>query len=89
MLSFTNFFYVLNSNLEEEDPKLAYFDPHTGVDAIDSFIMVYLAGAVGNFNPLWYCQGEGVLQFFAVPMFVLTIFFCNVVFMNMLVAIMG
>lgn len=56
---------------------------------VDSFIMVYLAGTVGNFNPIWFGQGDSSLRYYATFMFVLTIFFCNVVFMNMLVAIMG
>ena len=51
--------------------------------------MVYLAGTVGNFNPLWFGQGDMAVRFCATFMFVLTVFFCNVVFMNMLVAIMG
>ncbi len=54
MISFANFFYVINKNLEEEDPTLAYFDKHTKVDALDSFLMVYLAGTVGNFDPTWF-----------------------------------
>ena len=55
---------------------------------MDSFIMIYLAGTVGNFNPAWYGQGK-ILRYFAVTMFVLAIFFIKVVFMNMLIAIMG
>ena len=55
---------------------------------MDAFLMVYLAGTVGNFNPLWYGQGK-ILKYFAITWAVLCIFIINVVFMNMLIAIMG
>lgn len=54
MVAFSNFFYVLNGILQEEDPELNYWDRHTGNDAVDSFIMIFLAGSVGNFNQAWY-----------------------------------
>lgn len=54
MIAFSNFFYVLNGILREEDPNLNYWDRHTENDAVDSFIMIFLAGSVGNFYQPWY-----------------------------------
>jgi len=54
MCAFANFFYVINTNLVHEDSTLSYFDHHTGIDSIDSFIGVYFAGTVGNFTPTYY-----------------------------------
>jgi len=87
MCAFANFFYVINTNLMHEDPTLSYFDHHTNIDSIDSLIGVYFAGTVGNFTPTYFSQGK-TMRYFSVLMFVLTLLFIDVFFMNMLIAIM-
>jgi hypothetical protein len=93
ILSFANFFYVIDRNLVKEDTTGArYYDqylttPEVNHSIMDVIISVYMMGALGDFDSTRYRVGYD--KYFAMAMFLLATFIISVVFMNMLVAIMG
>ena len=88
VLSFTNFFYVVERNLALSRPDSdPYYEPYVGNDVLDALISVYLMGALGDFDTEVYRSGWD--RYAAMAMFLLATFFICVVFMNMLIAIMG
>ena len=86
LISFANFFYIINRN-NEEGGSVNYVTEVTGNQFLDSILDVYLMGALGAFDPATYQNGYGAK--FAIPMLFLATFIISIVFMNMLIAIMG
>lgn len=86
LISFANFFYIINRNNAEEG-DVNYVVEVTGFQFLDSILDVYLMGALGAFEPATYQKGYGAM--FAIPMLFLATFIISIVFMNMLIAIMG
>jgi len=86
LISFANFFYIINRN-NEEGGDVNYVTEVTGYQFLDSLLDVYLMGALGAFDPATYQNGYGAK--FAIPMLFLATFIISIVFMNMLIAIMG
>lgn len=84
--SFANFFYVININLP---PNKSYYQFYYGEEssAADSIVSVYMLGALGDFETDDFAQGYNAT--IAMSMFILGTFVIQVVFMNMLIAIMG
>lgn len=91
ILSFANFFYVIDRNLitdyQAETRTDRYYDTYTENPIRDVIISVYMMGALGDFDSTIYRVGYN--RYFAVAMFLLATFIISVVFMNMLIAIMG
>lgn len=91
ILSFANFFYVIDRNIKGTvDGR--YYDQYTSVGDVDNSIIdviisVYMMGALGDFDSARYRVGYD--RYFAMAMFLLATFIICVVFMNMLIAIMG
>jgi len=90
ILSFANFFYVIDRNLTNSGFR--YYDQYTSTpdinnSIIDVIISVYMMGALGDFDSNIYRIGYD--RYFAMAMFLLATFIICVVFMNMLIAIMG
>ena len=91
ILSFANFFYVIDRNIKGTDAG-RYYDQYTSGGEIDNslidvIISVYMMGALGDFDSGRYRIGYD--RYFAMAMFLLATFIICVVFMNMLIAIMG
>jgi hypothetical protein len=84
--SFANFFFVINLNLP---PGTQYYKPYFGENskAADSIVSVYMLGALGDFESGDFAQGYNAT--IAMSLFILGTFVIQVVFMNMLIAIMG
>ena len=87
MISFAAFYYILNNNLIDSNSEDRYIPNITGSDMVDSFISIYLLGALGDFDVTMYQVGSDAN--YSLIMFVLATFIIQVVFMNMLIAIMG
>lgn len=92
ILSFANFFYVIDRNIKSSGSG-RYYDQYTSTEGIadhsmiDVIISVYMMGALGDFDSARYRIGYD--RYFAMMMFLLATFIICVVFMNMLIAIMG
>lgn len=92
ILSFANFFFVIDRNLVmdyagDRRGDVTYFESYTENPVRDVIISVYMLGALGDFDSTVYRNGYD--RYFAVLMFLLATFIISVVFMNMLIAIMG
>ena len=92
ILSFANFYYVIDRNLVTSDAGSRYYDQYTSTPEInhsivDVIISIYMMGALGDFDSTIYRVGYD--RYFAIFMFLLATFIISVVFMNMLIAIMG
>ena len=85
IFAFANFFMILNDN-NPTDQEDSYVRKYVDNKIVDSFLSIYLI-MIGDFDNKVYGDGlnTGVAYFF----FVLATFFCIVVFMNMIIAIMG
>jgi len=85
-MAFANYFYVANLNLP---PQKQYYKPFYGKNqtVINSIILVYLMGALGDFSSDDFQDGYNATS--GMSMFLLCTFMILVVFMNMLIAIMG
>ena len=90
VFAFGNYFVVIDHNLkgldDEGNPK-SYFTSWFGNEIPDVLVMVYLLGALGDFDPAIFTEGTDNIA--AMSMFLLATFIIMVVFMNMLIAIMG
>lgn len=92
IFAFGNYFLVINNNLltsdetDDDGNKLTYFGSWFGGTS-DVLVMVYLLGALGDFDPAEFNQGRDKTA--AMSMMLLATFIIMVVFMNMLIAIMG
>ena len=84
--SFANFFYVINLNLP---PSIQYYNAYFGESFgfANSIVSVYMLGALGDFESSDFAQGYNAKQ--AMTLLILGTFVIQVVFMNMLIAIMG
>jgi hypothetical protein len=89
--AFAQYFYVVNNNVKYIDPNsdVVFFDEYVGNNGIDVLISVYLMGAIGAFNSGLFRAGLEPDRHYAIIMFLLATFIIQVVFMNMLIAIMG
>lgn len=92
ILSFANFYYVIDRNLVTTGSDSRYYDNYTSTDEddhsiFDVIISIYMMGALGDFDSAIYRVGYD--KYFAIGMFLLATFIISVVFMNMLIAIMG
>jgi hypothetical protein len=99
IIAFANYFYVANNNLlQSQDPNIftdggiddsteTYFPSFFGVMISDVLVSVYMLGALGSFDSTLYREGPD--KYRAMLMFLLATFIIQVVFMNMLIAIMG
>ena len=92
ILSFANFFYVIDRNLIATSAGVRYYDQYTSTEEInhsiiDVLISIYMMGALGDFDSTIYRTGYD--KYFAMAMFLMATFIISVVFMNMLIAIMG
>ena len=92
ILSFANFFFVIDRNLVlnyngDRRQDQTYYESYTENPIRDVVISVYMLGALGDFDSTVYRNGYD--RYFAVAMFLLATFIISVVFMNMLIAIMG
>jgi hypothetical protein len=87
MISFASFYYILNNNLIDSQSEDRYIPKITGSDMMDSLISIYLLGALGDFDVSLYQHGSDAN--YSLFMFVVATFIIQVVFMNMLIAIMG
>jgi hypothetical protein len=92
ILSFANFYYVIDRNLVTTDAGTRYYDQYTSTEDVnhsiaDVIISIYMMGALGDFDSTIYRVGYD--KYFAIGMFLLATFIISVVFMNMLIAIMG
>lgn len=89
--AFAQYFYVVNNNVKYIDPNsdVVFFDEYVGNNGIDVLISVYLMGAIGTFNSGLFRAGLEPDRHYAIIMFLLATFIIQVVFMNMLIAIMG
>jgi hypothetical protein len=85
--SFANYFYVSSLNLHYSNTEGTYFNDFFDNGVIDSFVSIYLLGALGDFDGTRYNVGPDKDK--ASMMFLIATFFICVVFMNMLIAIMG
>lgn len=63
--------------------------PFLGETYVDAVVDVYIVGALGNLDDGRFRRGAKPLQRAAMMMFLLSTFMTQVVFMNMLIAIMG
>lgn len=87
IFAFANFIYVIGKNLAIEEPDSSYYNDYVGNQIIDVLISIYMLGALGDFDSDAYKQGYD--RYVAMFMFILATFIVQVVFMNMLIAIMG
>lgn len=87
LMSFSNFIYVINVNLNHMYPDNSYYKKYTGVGVIDVVISVYMLGMLGDFESEVYITGYD--RYYAIVMFLIATYLISVVFMNMLIAIMG
>ena len=87
MISFSTFYFILNNNLIDVGSDKRYIPKITGSNMVDSMISIYLLGALGDFDVGMY--QEGADSKYALMMFIMATFIIQVVFMNMLIAIMG
>lgn len=87
MISFASFYYILNNNLIDSQSEDRYIPKITGSDMMDSLISIYLLGSLGDFDVSLYQHGSDAN--YSLFMFVVATFIIQVVFMNMLIAIMG
>jgi hypothetical protein len=100
VMAFSTFLYVANNGLllsesndyftgkKEVTPEVdTYFDIYFHNGIADVLVSVYQLGALGAFDSGLYTKGPG--RYRAMFMFVVATFFIQVVFMNMLIAIMG
>lgn len=84
MLAFTNFFFVINQNVQ--GTANPYVQERTKVKFLDALLSVYLIN-LGEYGLDGYGEGPNVFLVFA--MFIAATFLLIIVFLNMLVAIMG
>jgi len=92
ILSFANFFYVVDRNLVLADNGTRYYAQYTSNDDVDHSIVdvlisIYMMGALGDFDSEIYRTGYD--WYYVMAMFLAATFIISVVFMNMLIAIMG
>lgn len=83
LAGFANVLIILDSNRTSEDEK--NITPYTGQIIFDAMIHAYLTG-LGDFNKDNYSIADDVIVWI---MFLLATFLVQLVFMNMLIAIMG
>ena len=88
IFSFSNFFYVINSNLiDESNGQRTYISPYTSDNVLlDSILNTYfMCIGVYDVNIL----GQGKDEYFVLIMWLFGTFINLIVFMNMLIAIMA
>jgi hypothetical protein len=57
LMSFSNFIYVINVNLNHMYPDNSYYKKYSGVGVIDVVISVYMLGMLGDFESEVYITG--------------------------------
>ena len=87
LIAFATFYFILNNNLIDDGSDDRYINEITGIRAVDSIMTMYLLGMLGDFDVGPYQKGRD--SKYALLMFVMATFIIQVVFMNMLIAIMG
>mgnify|MGYP003945086551 CR=1 FL=1 len=87
ILSFASYIYQIDRNLLDSASDARYYEQYTNHSIIDVLISIYMLGALGDFDNEIYRTGYDAYP--AMAMFILATFIIQVVFMNMLIAIMG
>ena len=103
VMAFSTFIYVANNGLlMYQDPNNekgffhggvidesvhVYYPEYFGSGVADVLTSIYQLGALGSFDSSLYKEGPG--RYRVTVMFLMATFFIQVVFMNMLIAIMG
>ena len=88
VLSFANFFYVINLNMVEQTDGADTYVPKYASDspALDAFLGIYFI-CIGMYDVTVYGQGRD--EYFIWVVFLIATFVNLIVFMNMLIAIMS
>jgi len=87
-IAFGVFFIGADQALESATGHI-YMAPFFGEVYLDAVVDVYIVGALGNLDDGRFRRGAKPLQRATMMMFLLSTFMTQVVFMNMLIAIMG
>lgn len=84
LMAFANIIFVLNANRLHED-KDPIFDALVGIPPVDAIIHAYLTG-LGDFNKDFYSEDNSRVVWI---MFILATIIVQLIFLNLLIAIMG
>lgn len=84
MMAFANFYWILNLNNKSNKEQI--ISERTGILTLDTFIQIYLQ-TLGEFSTDGFSEGRN--KFMCWQWFIFATAIINVVFMNMLIAIMA
>jgi len=83
LVAFMNVIMILQLNRKDDEPPI--FEPFTGFEPLDAIIHAYLTG-LGDFGKDNYSEHNGFVMWM---FFLLATFMVQLVFMNLLIALMG